>query len=161
MVTVLDAPGLESIEAKVLDGGRIGIEEGLELYRGLPLTRLGLLADERRRRQKALAYGGRGNEVVTYIIDRNVNYTNICNVYFMFNDLSPTEKDADAYVLSHEEIDRKLDELVAVGGTQVLMQGGHHPKLGMDYYLDLLSHLRSKYPQVNLHAFSPPEFNHF
>jgi cyclic dehypoxanthinyl futalosine synthase len=64
-------------------------------------------------------------------------------------------------VLSHEEIDQKIDELVSIGGIQILMQGGHHPKLRIDYYLDLLSHIREKYPQVNIHAFSPPEFNHF
>jgi cyclic dehypoxanthinyl futalosine synthase len=64
-------------------------------------------------------------------------------------------------VLTHEEIDRKIDELVSIGGVQILMQGGHNPKLGIDYYLDLLRHLREKYPQINIHAFSPPEFNHF
>jgi cyclic dehypoxanthinyl futalosine synthase len=63
--------------------------------------------------------------------------------------------------LSHEQIDQKIDELVAIGGIQILMQGGHHPKLGIDYYLNLLHHIREKYPQINIHAFSPPEFNHF
>ncbi|MEO0453839.1 MAG: cyclic dehypoxanthinyl futalosine synthase, partial [Verrucomicrobiota bacterium] len=122
---------------------------------------LGELAHERRLRAKADAYDHRGNDVVTYIIDRNINYTNVCNVYCKFCNFYRTEKDKDAYVLSHDEIDEKMDELVALGGNQVLMQGGHHPKLGMDYYLDLLSHLKEKYPSVNLHAFSPPEFNHF
>ena len=104
---------------------------------------------------------GRGNEIVTYIVDRNINYTNVCNVYCKFCAFYRTERDADHYVLSHEEIDQKIDELLSIGGIQILMQGGHHPKLGIDYYLNLLNHIREKYPQINVHAFSPPEFNHF
>jgi cyclic dehypoxanthinyl futalosine synthase len=145
---------------KVLDGERITGEDALELYR-LPLNELGQLADQRRQMAKARAFKGRGNEIVTYIVDRNINYTNVCDVYCKFCAFYRTEKDADHYVLSHEQIDRKIDELVAIGGIQILMQGGHHPKLGIDYYLDLLHHIREKYPQINIHAFSPPEFNHF
>ena len=145
---------------KVLDGERITSEDAMELYR-LPLAELGQLADRRRQRAKADAFGGRGNEIVTYIVDRNINYTNVCNVYCKFCAFYRTERDADHYVLSHEEIDQKIDELVSIGGIQILMQGGHHPKLGIDYYLSLLNHIREKYPQINIHAFSPPEFNHF
>jgi cyclic dehypoxanthinyl futalosine synthase len=145
---------------KVLDGERITGENALELYY-LPLNELGQLADQRRQMAKARAFEGRGNEIVTYIVDRNINYTNVCDVYCKFCAFYRTEKDADHYVLSHEQIDRKIDELVAIGGIQILMQGGHHPKLGIDYYLDLLHHIREKYPQINIHAFSPPEFNHF
>src|SRR5580700_7060310 len=145
---------------RVLDGERITAEDAMELYR-LPLTALGQLADQRRQRAKAEAFDGRGNQIVTYIVDRNINYTNVCNVYCKFCAFYRTERDADHYVLSHQEIDQKIDELLSIGGIQILMQGGHHPKLGIDYYLDLLNHLREKYPQVNIHAFSPPEFNHF
>jgi cyclic dehypoxanthinyl futalosine synthase len=145
---------------KVLDGERITAEDAKELY-GLPLNQLGQLADHRRQRAKSEAFQCRGSEIVTYIVDRNINYTNVCNVYCKFCAFYRTERDADHYVLSHEEIDRKIDELVSIGGIQILMQGGHHPKLGIDYYLDLLNHIREKYPQVNIHAFSPPEFNHF
>jgi cyclic dehypoxanthinyl futalosine synthase len=145
---------------RVLAGERITCEDALELYR-LPLEELGTLADFRRNLAKGAAYGGAGNEIVTYIVDRNINYTNVCNVYCKFCAFYRTERDQDHYVLSHEQIDRKLDELVAIGGVQILMQGGHHPKLGIDYYLDLLSHIREKYPQINIHGFSPPEFNHF
>src|SRR5450631_2715041 len=148
------------IKDKVLDGGRITPEEAKQLYCA-PLTELGELADARRCQRKAEAYGGRGNEIVTYIIDRNINYTNVCNVYCKFCAFYRTEKDADHYVLSHAEIDQKLDELTAAGGIQILMQGGHHPKLGIDHYLNLLAHIREKYPHINIHAFSPPEFNHF
>ena len=145
---------------KVLAGERITAEEALELYQ-LPLQELGALADHRRKLAKMDAYDERGNEIVTYIVERNINYTNVCNVYCKFCAFYRTERDSDHYVLSHEQIDQKIEELVSIGGIQILMQGGHHPKLGIGYYLDLLSHLREKYPQVNVHAFSPPEFNHF
>jgi len=145
---------------KVLAGERISAEDALELY-NLPLQELGALADHRRVMAKMDAYDQRGNEIVTYIVERNINYTNVCNVYCKFCAFYRTERDSDHYVLGHEQIDQKIDELVSIGGIQILMQGGHHPKLGIDYYLDLLSHLREKYPQVNVHAFSPPEFNHF
>jgi cyclic dehypoxanthinyl futalosine synthase len=144
----------------VLAGERITAEEALELYQ-LPLQELGALADHRRKLAKMDAYDERGNEIVTYIVERNINYTNVCNVYCKFCAFYRTERDSDHYVLSHEQIDQKIEELVSIGGIQILMQGGHHPKLGIGYYLDLLSHLREKYPQVNVHGFSPPEFNHF
>jgi cyclic dehypoxanthinyl futalosine synthase len=149
-----------TIVDKVLAGERITSAEALELYY-LPLQELGMLADHRRNLAKANAYDQRGNEIVTYIVERNINYTNVCNVYCKFCAFYRTERDSDHYVLTHEDIDQKIDELVAIGGIQILMQGGHHPKLGIDYYLDLLSHLREKYPKVNIHGFSPPEFNHF
>jgi cyclic dehypoxanthinyl futalosine synthase len=154
--TTLDSRVVET----VLDGERITADDAMELYK-LPLGELGQLADKRRQMAKAKAFRGRGNEIVTYIVDRNINYTNVCNVYCKFCAFYRTERDSDHYVLSHAEIDQKIDELVAIGGIQILMQGGHHPKLGIDYYLDLLNHIREKYPQINIHAFSPPEFNHF
>jgi cyclic dehypoxanthinyl futalosine synthase len=154
--TMLDARVVE----KVLDGERIAADDAMELYR-LPLTELGQLADRRREIAKVGAFQGKGNQIVTYIVDRNINYTNVCNVYCKFCAFYRTERDPDHYVLSHEEIDQKIDELISIGGIQILMQGGHHPKLGIEYYLDLLGHIREKYPQVNIHAFSPPEFNHF
>lgn len=120
-----------------------------------------MLADRRRRLIKAPAYDGRGNEIVTFIVDRNVNYTNVCNVYCKFCAFYRTEKDSDAYVITLEEMDRKVEETIALGGTQILMQGGHHPKLSLQWYLDLLSHIHSRYPQVNIHGFSPSEFIHF
>jgi cyclic dehypoxanthinyl futalosine synthase len=154
-------PLLDSeIKAKVLDGGRITPEEARQLYFA-PLTELGELADTRRRQRKASAYGGRGNEIVTYIIDRNINYTNVCNVYCKFCAFMRTERDEDHYVLSPEQVSEKLRELEAIGGTQVLLQGGHHPKLGIDHYLNLLQHIRQNHPTINIHGFSPPEFNHF
>jgi cyclic dehypoxanthinyl futalosine synthase len=157
---VIHDASLDALEQKVWDGARIDQAEALRLYR-LPLDELGALADRRRGLAKAEAYGGRGNEIVTYIVDRNINYTNICNVYCKFCAFYRTAKDADAYVISHEEIDRKIEETIALGGTQILMQGGHHPKLSLDWYLDLLSHIKSKFPELNIHGFSPSEFIHF
>src|SRR6202011_510556 len=134
------------------EGDRITSEDALELYR-LPLNELGQLADQRRQMAKASAFDGRGSEIVTYIVDRNINYTNICNVYCKFCAFYRTEKDADAYVISLQELDQKIEETVALGGTQILMQGGHHPKLTKQWYLDLLSHIKSRYPQINIHGF--------
>ena len=157
---ILSAPAAESLTDRVLGGERITPEEALTLYRQ-PLLELGMLADRRRQLTKARAYDGRGNDIVTYIIDRNINYTNVCNVYCKFCAFYRTEKDDDHYVLTLEQIDHKLDELTANDGVQILMQGGHHPKLDLDWYLTLLNHIRTKYPHINIHGFSPPEFNHF
>src|SRR5881409_2181900 len=145
---------------KVLEGGRISPEEALQLY-SLPLEELGALANVRRNLAKEKSYGGRGREIVTYIADRKINYTNVCNVYCKFCAFYRTERDEDHYVLSLEQIDQKLDELTAAGGVQILMQGGHHPKLPLQWYIDLLHHIREKYPHINIHGFSPPEFQHF
>jgi cyclic dehypoxanthinyl futalosine synthase len=145
---------------KVWRGDRISRAEALELYQ-LPLEELGSLADRRRELSRAAAYEGRGNEIVTYIVDRNVNYTNVCNVYCKFCAFYRTEKDSDAYVITMEEMDRKIEETIALGGTQILMQGGHHPSLSMQWYLDLLAHIKERFPQINIHGFSPSEFIHF
>ena len=147
---------LDSLLQKVWAGGRVHAAEALRLYH-LPLEELGALADRRRQLVRAQAHGGRGNDVVTYIVDRNVNYTNVCNVYCKFCAFWRTEKDADSYVISHAEMDRKIEETIALGGTQILMQGGHHPKLTKQWYLDLLAHIREKFPQINVHGFSPSE----
>lgn len=151
---------LDDLLQKVWDGQRIDATEALRLY-ALPLEELGALADRRRQLAKASAYGGRGNDIVSYIIDRNINYTNICNVYCKFCAFYRLEDAPDAYVVSHDEMDRKIEETIALDGTQILLQGGHHPSLSKQWYLDLLSHIHGKYPQVNIHGFSPSEFVHF
>ncbi|MEO7298826.1 MAG: cyclic dehypoxanthinyl futalosine synthase [Verrucomicrobiota bacterium] len=151
---------LDELLQKVWDGKRIDAAEALRLYH-LPLEELGALADRRRQLAKKTAFDGRGNEIVTYIVDRNVNYTNVCNVYCKFCAFYRVEKDDDAYVITHDEMDKKIEETIALGGTQILMQGGHHPKLSMRWYLDLLSHIKTKFPQINIHGFSPSEFVHF
>ncbi len=148
---------LDGLLQEVWDGRRIDQAAALRLYH-LPLEELGALADRRRQLAKRDDFGGRGNEIVTYIVDRNVNYTNVCNVYCKFCAFYRTEKDDDAYVITHEEMDRKIEETLALGGTQILMQGGHHPKLTKQWYLDLLAHIKGKFPQINIHGFSPSEF---
>ena len=157
---VIYEAALDELLQKVWDGRRIDQAEGLRLY-SLPLEELGALADRRRQLAQAGAYDGRGNEIATYIVDRNINYTNICNVYCKFCAFYRTEKDADAYVISPAELDRKIQETIELGGTQILLQGGHHPKLGKQWYLDLLSRLKERFPQINIHGFSPSEFVHF
>lgn len=153
-------PVSDDLLQKVWDGRRVDAAEALRLWQ-LPLAGLGTLADRRRQLAKATAYGGRGNEIVTFQIDRNVNYTNICNVRCAFCAFCRTARDPDAHVISHDEMDRKIEETVAQGGSQILLQGGHHPALGKQWYLDLLSHMKARFPQVNIHGFSPSEFIHF
>jgi len=149
-----------ALTEKIFTGERISSEDALELYQW-PLEELGVLANARRDLAKAKSYGNRGREIVTYIVDRNINYTNVCNVYCKFCAFYRTERDEDHYVLSFEQIDEKLEELSAAGGVQILMQGGHHPKLAFEWYLDLLRHIREKCPHINIHGFNPPEFQHF
>jgi cyclic dehypoxanthinyl futalosine synthase len=99
-------------------------------------------------------------KIVTYVVDRNINYTNICSASCDFCAFYRTVKEDDGYVLSNEEIFDKIDELVCTGGTQILLQGGHHPKLTLSYYCDLLAKIKHRFG-VDLHAFSAPEIIHF
>jgi len=151
---------MDAVMEKVWEGQRMNAAETAQLYQ-LPLEVLGSLAHRRRELAKAEAYDGRGNEIITYNVDRNINYTNVCNVYCKFCAFYRTAKDEDAYVITKEELDQKIEETVALGGNQILMQGGHHPSLTLDWYLDMLSHIKKEFPQVNIHAFSPSEFIHF
>jgi cyclic dehypoxanthinyl futalosine synthase len=151
---------LDDLLQKVWGGTRINAAEALRLYT-LPLEEIGALADRRRQLAKAQDFAGRGNEIVTYNVDRNVNYTNVCNVYCKFCAFYRTEKDTDSYVITFDEMDKKIEETIALGGTQMLMQGGHHPKLTKQWYLDILSHVKNKFPGFNIHGFSPSEFVHF
>ena len=153
-------PTLDDLLQQVWTGRRITPAEALRLYH-LPLEELGALAHRRRELAQAAAYAGHGNDIVTYIVARNVNYTNVCNVYCKFCAFYRVTGDDDAYVITHAEMDHKIEETLALGGTQILMQGGHHPKLSKQWYLDLLAHIKAKFPQVNIHGFSPSEFIHF
>jgi cyclic dehypoxanthinyl futalosine synthase len=97
----------------------------------------------------------------TYNIDRNINYTNVCAAVCDFCAFYRKSGDADAYVMPREELYKKIEETIALGGDQILMQGGMHPSLKLEWYEELLRDLKARYPQVNLHAFSPPELWHF
>jgi cyclic dehypoxanthinyl futalosine synthase len=140
--------------SKAVDGGRLTPAEGLALFDCRDLPALGRAADAVCRRLHPEPYR-------TYNIDRNINYTNVCAAVCDFCAFYRKGTDQDAYVLPREEIYRKIEETVALGGDQILMQGGMHPSLKLEWYEDLLRDLRARFPRVNLHAFSPPEIWHF
>ena len=144
---------LDSIVAKVKDGGRVSAAEALVLYREAPTHVLGRLADTIRLRKHP-------EGVVTYIIDRNVNYTNICVARCNFCAFYRPVGSSEGYVLGFEEVFQKIDETIAVGGNQLLLQGGHNPDLPIQWYEDLFRAVKSRYPDFKLHALSPPEVLH-
>lgn len=135
--------------AKAASGARLTPAEAVDLYRA-PLFELAAAADAVRRERT-------DPEIVTYLIDRNINYSNVCTIGCSFCGFYRTRKQADAYVLEFDEISAKVLELEAVGGTRILMQGGVHPTLPFDWYLDLLRHLRERHPTIRIEAFSPEE----
>jgi len=138
---------------KVLNGERVTPAEALELYRHAPTHLLGRLADAVRARKHP-------EGIVTYIIDRNVNYTNVCVARCNFCAFYREVGSSEGYVLAFEEIFRKIDETIAVGGNQLLLQGGHNPDLPLQWYEDLFRAIKARYPEFKLHALSPPEVIH-
>ncbi len=151
----------DDLKRKCLDGGRLSTDEALSLFETLPLCEMGWLADQRRRQIKGSAYGGQGASIVTYLVDRNINYSNVCTTGCRFCAFYRAADAPDAYVLSHSEIERKIVALEAIGGTQILLQGGHHPSLKLQDYLSLISFIKQRFPRINIHGFSAPEFHHF
>ena len=141
---------VDSILDKAIAGERLDESEIQALFDHGELLALGQAADAVRRRTNPA-------DIVTYIIDRNINYTNVCVYRCRFCAFYRTVKDADAYLLSFDEIAAKVSETVACGGTGILLQGGVHPDLRMSYYESLLADLKRGFPQVHLHAFSVPE----
>lgn len=144
---------LQTLSRRIEDGGRLSGDEAMFLYRAAPLHVLGRLADQMRIRRHP-------EGVVTYIIDRNVNYTNICVARCNFCAFYRPVGDAAGYVLGFEEIFRKIDETIALGGVQLLLQGGHNPDLPIAWYEDLFRAVKQRYPSFKLHALSPPEVIH-
>ena len=143
---------VQSILDSVLAGERLSADACALLLESRDVARIGAAADEIRARKHP------GN-VVTYIIDRNVNYTNVCNVVCTFCAFYRRPGAPDTYVRTLAEICEKIDETIALGGTGVLMQGGLHPDFGIQWYEDLLRALHEKYPNFQLHCFSPPEIH--
>jgi cyclic dehypoxanthinyl futalosine synthase len=139
---------------KAVAGQRLAPEEGVALFECRDLMALGRAADAVSRRMHPEPFR-------TFNIDRNINYTNICAAVCDFCAFYRKSNDADAYVLPREELYKKIEETIALGGDQVLMQGGLHPSYKLEWYEELLRDLRQKFPTVNLHAFSPPEIWHF
>ena len=144
---------ITEIAAKVRQGGRVDRHEALSLYRHAPTALLGELADGIRERK----HPGR---TVTYIIDRNVNYTNVCVARCNFCAFYRPVGSQEGYVLGFEEIHRKIDETIELGGGQLLLQGGHNPDLPLEWYEDLFRGVKTRYPEFKLHALSPPEVIH-
>jgi len=147
------AERLAPICEKVLSGERITPAEGLTLHDEADLLTLGMLAD-------AVRWRLHPEPVVTYIIDRNVNPTNVCITDCGFCAFYRRPGDPEAYVLSREEIIAKVQETADLDGRQILMQGGHHPRLKTDWWCDLIADLKQRFPQVNSHALSAPELEH-
>ena len=145
--------GLERIVARADAGERVDAAEALRLYREAPTAVLGRLADAARARKHP-------ERVVTYIIDRNVNYTNLCVARCNFCAFYRPVGHGDGYVLSFDEIFKKIDETIAVGGHQLLLQGGHNPDLPLAWYEDLFRAVKARYPDFKLHALSPSEVLH-
>lgn len=138
---------------RFLDGRRLTREDALELYGHAPTDVLGRLADDVRRRKHP-------DGVATYIIDRNVNYTNVCVARCAFCAFYRPVGSAEGYTLGFEEIFRKIDETIALGGQQLLLQGGHNPDVPLAWYEDLFRGVKARYPDFRLHALSPPEIIH-
>jgi len=136
-----------------LQSSRMSIDEAVDLIENGDLKTLGEMAYARK---KELHPKG----ITTFVVDRNINYTNICWVDCKFCAFYTHEKKEDAYILSFDEIDKKIDELIEIGGTQILFQGGVHPKLEIEWYEDLVEHIHKKYPTVTIHGFSAIEIDY-
>ena len=132
---------------------RIDEEEALKLLEKADLLALGKAASAVKARLHP-------DKITTFVVDRNINYTNICWVDCKFCAFYRHAKDEDAYILSFDEISKKIDELLDIGGTQILFQGGVHPKLKIDYYEELVSFIHKKYPQIDIHGFSAVEVDY-
>jgi cyclic dehypoxanthinyl futalosine synthase len=139
---------------KAVAGQRLTPAEGLELLNRRNLTALGQAADAVARRLHPEPYR-------TYNIDRNINYTNICTAVCDFCAFYRKPKSGEGYVLPREQLLSKVEETVALGGEQILLQGGLHPEYDLAWYEEMLGDIRSRFPQVNIHGFSPPEIHHF
>ncbi|PIF05901.1 MAG: dehypoxanthine futalosine cyclase [Draconibacterium sp.] len=140
----------ETIIKKALELAPLSLEEGMVLYERLPLNELMLIAGECREKHVP------GREV-GWIIDRNINITNVCISGCKFCNFHCKISEDRQYITTMDEYEKKIDGLIAVGGKQVLLQGGMHPKLGVDFYVRLFSDLKSRFPNVKLHALGPPE----
>jgi cyclic dehypoxanthinyl futalosine synthase len=139
---------------RVVEGQRLGGDDAVLLLRSADLLALGRAADAVCRRLHPEPYR-------TYNIDRNVNYTNVCAAVCDFCAFYRTVDDPEAYILDRSVLLEKIRETVELGGDQILMQGGLHPRLKLEWYEDLLRDIKAHFPQVNIHGFSPPEIHHF
>ncbi len=132
---------------------RLTNKDALDLINNASLLELGALASEKKSELHP-------DKTTSFIVDRNINYTNVCWVDCKFCAFYRHGRDEDSYVLKFDEIDQKIDELLEIGGTQILFQGGVHPKLKIDYYEELVGHIHNKYPQITIHGFSAIEIKY-
>lgn len=144
---------LGKILQKAVDGGRLEPSEGLTLMASSELAQIGQAADAVSRRLHPEPYR-------TYNIDRNINYTNICVGGCKFCAFARESGQLDAWVLRREDLYQKIEETLALGGDQILLQGGMHPDWRIDWYEQLLRDVKSRFPSLNIHGFSPPEICH-
>lgn len=138
---------------KAISGEFLNIDEALELYINVPLSELMFAASEVRFKKHP-------NREVTWIIDRNVNYSNICISGCKFCNFYRSKKNPEAHITSFDEYKSKIDELISIGGDQLLLQGGMHPDFDIHFYENLFSTLKKEYPEIKLHALGPPEVWH-
>jgi cyclic dehypoxanthinyl futalosine synthase len=144
---------IDSILQRAADGGRITPEEALLLYTEAPFHALGEAADTVRRRRYP-------DGIVTYLIDRNINYTNVCVTACKFCAFFRAPKHGEGWAHPMEEILRRCAEAVDLGATQVMLQGGHHPEFGVEYYEQLFSAVKAAFPQLAIHSIGPSEILH-
>src|SRR6201991_1047897 len=144
---------LSELYEKALKFDFLNIEEGVFLFEQAPLTELMFIADELRKKQ--VPHGK-----VTWQIDRNVNTTNVCIANCKFCNFFRRPGHEDSYITDIETYKHKIEETFRYGGDQLLLQGGHHPNLGLQFYVDLFSELKTLYPTLKLHALGPPEVAH-
>jgi cyclic dehypoxanthinyl futalosine synthase len=142
------------IDSVITGRSRLRESQALELYQNASLHDLGQWAQAVTQRMHPEDYR-------TYVIDRNINYTNVCTAKCTFCAFRRDHEDQDSYTLSYEQIGEKIKELVAINGTQILMQGGMNDRLPLEWYEGLLRYIRENFPTVHIHAFSPPEFVEF
>ena len=138
---------------KIDKSKRLTNKEALDLIKNASLLELGVLASQKKDELHP-------DKITSFIVDRNINYTNVCWVDCKFCAFYRHGRDEDSYVLKFDEIDQKIDELLEIGGTQILFQGGVHPKLKIDYYEELVGHIHNKYPQITIHGFSAIEMKY-
>jgi Thiamine biosynthesis enzyme ThiH and related uncharacterized enzymes len=138
---------------KVLNGERLEPEEALYMLENFDLLSLGRLADYVRAKKHP-------DNIATFVIDRNINYTNVCVAGCKFCAFQRRKSDSDAYVLEFDEIFAKIQELIDWGGTTLLMQGGLNPDLRLDFYIELFSRIKEKFPQIQIHSLSATEINY-
>src|SRR2546421_7535821 len=137
------------IDAVISGRLRLSAAQSLELYHNASLHDLGEWAHAATQRLHPQDHR-------TYVIDRNINYTNVCTAKCTFCAFRRDHEDPDAYTLTFDQIGEKIRELLSIGGTQILMQGGMNYALPIDYYEDLLPYIQTTFPTVHIHAFSPP-----